>query len=101
MWASWSLSFAPRWRLRGLGARRLDLVCSAGRMTRRRRSGRHLDADEGRETAYATAGRRIETIDPGFGIETDAPDRDPGGTARIRTGISALVEETDPDVSPV
>ena len=98
--ASWSSSSARRWRRKGLGARRLDLLFH--RVDNRIEAIRVGTALPVRDVKRLTRllCDKIETIDPGFGIEMMTPGRDARRAAWRRSrSISSLVEEPEADVS--
>ena len=84
---------------KGFGARRLDLVCH--RVDSRAQAVRVGTAKPVRDTKRLTRllCEKIETIDPGFGIEVMTLAATVAEPLDHRQAISSLIEETAPDVS--
>lgn len=84
---------------RGLGARRLDLLFH--RVDNTRQAIRVGTAQPVRDVKRLTRllTEKIETIDPGFGIEVMELAAVLAEPLRDRQTISSLVEETEPDIS--
>ncbi len=84
---------------KGLGARRLDLLCH--RVDNRVQAVRVGTAQPVRDSKRLTRllCDRIETIDPGFGIEVMTLAATIAEPLACRQLISSLVEETAPDIS--
>jgi protein ImuB len=84
---------------RGLGARRLDLIFH--RVDNTRQAVRVGTAQPVRDTKRLTRllCDKIETIDPGFGIEIMDLAAVMAEPLETRQTVSSLVEESDPDIS--
>lgn len=84
---------------RGLGARRLDLLFH--RVDNTRQAIRVGTAQPVRDAKRLTRllAEKIETIDPGFGIEVMELVAIVAEPLRERQSISSLVEESEPDIS--
>jgi protein ImuB len=85
--------------LKGLGARRLDLICHrVDNRTQAVRVGTALPLrDAERMTRLLTD--KIETIDPGFGIEIMTLAAIVAEPLAPKQAVTSLVEEAEPDVS--
>jgi protein ImuB len=84
---------------RGLGARRLDLICH--RVDSHLQAIRVGTALPVRDTKRLTRllSDKVETIEPGFGIEIMTLAATRAEPLEAKQSISSLVDDTDPDVS--
>ena len=84
---------------RGLGARRLDLLCQrVDNRTRTVRVGMATPVREGKRLTRLLCDK-IETIDPGFGIEVMILAATIAEPLERRQSVSSLIEEQTPDVT--
>lgn len=84
---------------RGLGARRLDWLCR--RVDNSQQAVRVGTAQPVRDPQHLTRllRERIETIDPGFGIEAMVLTASATGPLAARQAVAPLADEPEPDVS--
>jgi protein ImuB len=84
---------------KGIGARRLDLICQ--RVDSRAQAVRVGMAKPVRDVKRLTRllCDRIETIDPGYGIEAMTLCATVAEPLDLRQAITSLIEETEPDIS--
>jgi protein ImuB len=84
---------------RGLGARRLDLICQrVDNRAQAVRVGTGLPLRDAKRVTRLLCDK-IETIDPGFGIEVMTLTASVAEPLAPKQAVTSLVEETEPDVS--